>query len=430
MEQSTNPEGKKRILVVAQHFWPENFRINDIVEGFMERGVEVDVLCGLPNYPLGEWFDGYSYRGPRHENYKGAEVFRAGEIRRWKNHNLFVFLNFVSFPFFALFSIPRLSGRKYDAVFCFETSPVYMIFPAIVAAKVKRAPLTAYVLDLWPENLYPYLDVKGRFWRWLLQKTSDWHYRHCDRLIAMSDSLAARLRVVGAGKKHPADVYMVPQYSEDFYAVDIDDAVLRAKYCDGSFNIVFAGNISPLQDMGNLVRAMKIVREKGGKDVRCLIVGDGMSRQKLEDEVKAAGLQDAIVFCGSVPARDVPRYTTLADALFAGLTADEGIGMTVPGKIASYLAAGRPMLVAADDEPRRAADASGASLTSPAGDAEALAENILKLRAMPEAQRKQLGENGRAHYRAHYRRDVLLGRLLDVTLCAAGGEARGRTGAE
>ena len=80
--------------------------------------------------------------------------------------------------------------------------------------------------------------------------------------------------------------------------------MLRAKYCDGSFNIVFAGNISPLQDMGNLVRAMGVVRERGGRDVRCLIVGDGMSRQRLEDEVKAAGLRDAIVFCGSVPARD------------------------------------------------------------------------------------------------------------------------------
>ena len=53
-----------RILVVTQHFWPENFRINDIVEGFVQDGLAVDVLCGLPNYPHGEWFDGYSADGP------------------------------------------------------------------------------------------------------------------------------------------------------------------------------------------------------------------------------------------------------------------------------------------------------------------------------------------------------------------------------
>ena len=58
----------KRILVVSQHFWPEPFRITDIVEGFVEDGLEVDVLCGLPNYPRGEWFSGYRYTGPRREN--------------------------------------------------------------------------------------------------------------------------------------------------------------------------------------------------------------------------------------------------------------------------------------------------------------------------------------------------------------------------
>lgn len=69
-----------RILVVTQHFWPENFRINDIVEGFVQDGLSVDVLCGLPNYPKGEWFDGYSADGPFEEVYKGARVFRAREI--------------------------------------------------------------------------------------------------------------------------------------------------------------------------------------------------------------------------------------------------------------------------------------------------------------------------------------------------------------
>ena len=66
----------KRVLVVAQHFWPENFRINDIVEGFVESGIEVDVLCGLPNYPKGEWFPGYRYTGPRREKHGGADIFR------------------------------------------------------------------------------------------------------------------------------------------------------------------------------------------------------------------------------------------------------------------------------------------------------------------------------------------------------------------
>ena len=68
--------------------------------------------------------------------------------------SLRIFLNYISFPVTALFNLPRLHGRKYDAVFCYETSPVLMMLPAVVYAKLHRVPLTTYVLDLWPENLY------------------------------------------------------------------------------------------------------------------------------------------------------------------------------------------------------------------------------------------------------------------------------------
>ena len=113
---------QKRILVVTQHYWPENFRINDIVEGFVADGIQVDVLCGLPNYPKGEWFDGYRYTGPRTQLHEGVCVYRAGEIPRKGNSGPMIFLNYVSWPFFALFSLWRLKG-PYDGILCYNTSP-------------------------------------------------------------------------------------------------------------------------------------------------------------------------------------------------------------------------------------------------------------------------------------------------------------------
>ena len=67
----------RRLLVVTQHFWPENFRINDIVQGLIADGIEVDVLCGLPNYPKGEWFEGYRYTGPPGCSGRGRCAARA-----------------------------------------------------------------------------------------------------------------------------------------------------------------------------------------------------------------------------------------------------------------------------------------------------------------------------------------------------------------
>ena len=79
---------QKRLLVVTQHFHPENFRINDIVQGFLADGIAVDVLCGLPNYPKGVWFDGYSAKGPFYEEWNGARIFRCrrcSSARRRRN---------------------------------------------------------------------------------------------------------------------------------------------------------------------------------------------------------------------------------------------------------------------------------------------------------------------------------------------------------
>lgn len=406
---------KKRILVVSQHFWPENFRISDIVAGLVAGGVEVDVLCGLPNYPDGEWFAGYSYAGPRREQYEGAEIFRSGEVRRKGNTSLRILLNYVSFPALALLRLPRLKKRRYDAVFCYETSPVLMIYPAIAAAKRHKAPLTAYVLDLWPDNLYSVLPVKNRFLRWVAQSVSDWHYKRCTRLIAMSDQLAQRLAEVTKDAKAPPEITVIPQYCEDFYAAQLHDDALAKRFA-GRFNLLFAGNLSPAQDLENLIEAVKRVHAAGHTALRVLVVGDGMSRAALEALVVREGLEKDVLFCGRQRPEDIPRWTGMADALFAGLSKSENLGLTVPGKIPSYFAAGRPMLVAADGEAARVAEESGAALVSPAGDAEALAENMIALLLMDDAERRRLAENGRACYEAEYRRGPLLEKLQSFIL--------------
>ncbi len=405
---------KKRLLVVSQHFWPENFRINDIVEGFVAEDIEVDVLCGLPNYPSGEWASGYRYFGPRRQTYKGAQLFRSGEIRRKGNTSVRIFLNYVSFPFFALFNLPRLAGRKYDAVFCYETSPVMMMFPAIVYAKLHRIPLITYVLDLWPDNLYSVLPLKNKALRRIAQGVSNWHYRRSNKLIAMSDALALRLQEVTAGKN--IAITVIPQYCEDFYAIPQQDDTVK-KHFDGFFSILFAGNISPAQDLENLVDAMEIaLTAEPDANIRCVIVGDGMSRTALEEYIKQKNLQRAFAFCGSHPPEDMPKWTTAADVLFAALSKSANLGLTIPAKITSYFAAGKPMLVAADGEAARAAEESGAALVSPASNAEKLADNILRLYHMSTQQRQQMGSNGFTTYQAHYSRDKLLTQLQNFIL--------------
>ena len=397
----------KRILVVSQHFWPEPFRINDIVEGFLEDGLEVDVLCGLPNYPKGEWFAGYKYTGPRRETYKGAAVYRCGEIPRKGNSGPMIFLNYVSWPFFALFHLWRLKG-PYDAVLCYNTSPVLMNFPAIVYAKLHRIPFTSYVLDIWPENLYSVLPVKNGLLRRIAAAVSDWHYKRADKLIAMSPSLKDRL-IQRTGKPE-SQVAVIPQHCEDLYAVSQPDEALAQQY-ESRFCLVFTGNFSPAQSLDTVIRAAVKARQMGAENLCLLLVGDGMSRPELEALVDALDARDTVVFPGSVPPEQVPRYTTLADGLVASLSASPDLGMTVPAKIASYMAAAKPLLASMDGEGAEAVRQAGCGWASAAENADELAASMLALYQADPQRRAALGQNAFAWYQAHYRRRAVLDQL-------------------
>lgn len=397
---------QKKILVVTQHFWPENFRINDIVEGFLQDGIAVDVLCGLPNYPKGEWFPGYSAAGPFEEEWHGARLYRCKEVPRRGNTSVNIFLNYVSWPWYAAHALHRLPGG-YDAVFCFNTSPVLMCWPAIRYAKKHHIPFTNYVLDIWPENLYSVLNVKNKALRAIAQGVSDALYKKADRLIAMSEPLQQRL--CQRTGMPPQKIAVIPQYCEDFYAVPQLDAALQAQF-GGRFNLVFTGTFTPAQSLETVITAVQDARSRGADMLHLLLVGDGMSRAALEAKVKELHAEDAVTFYGSVPATDIPKFTALADALIVCLSDSPDLGLTVPAKVASYMAAGKPVLASMDGAGNAAVAAAG-GLSSPACDAAALADNLLALTRMDATQRAAMGQSAKEYYLAHYRRSELLRKL-------------------
>lgn len=403
----------RKLLVVTQHFYPENFRINDIVEGFLADGIQVDVLCGLPNYPKGEWFEGYSANGPFEESWHGARLYRCKEIPRTGNSSIRIFLNYISWPWYARWALGRLPGG-YDAVLCYNTSPVLMSWPAIHAARKFHAPLTNYVLDIWPENLYSVLNIQNGFLRWVAETVSDWHYRKADRLIAMSPGLEQKLRSrvgsrnTGLCRGEAKRYTVIPQYCEDFYAQPARSEAFAAAHA-GQFVVMFAGNFSPAQSLETVLRAFALLKDD--PRLHLTLVGDGMSRPALEALAARLQLGDAVEFYGSVAPTEVPALNGTADALLVSLSDSPDLGLTIPAKLASCMAAAKPLLVSINGEGAAAAAESGGAYVSPACDAEALAANIRRLAALPEADRAAMGQRSFAYYQAHYRRAELLARL-------------------
>lgn len=400
----------KRILIVGQHFWPESFRINDISDFLVnEKGCDVDVLCGLPNYPSGKFPDGYGYFKKRHQTHNHIRIHRALEIPRGNNSNWRIFLNYISFPITSLFHVPHLLFNKYDKIFIYQLSPVMMSIAGIVIGKLKRTETTMYVLDLWPENLFSVLTIRSRFLRKLARSVSHWHYRKADKLVALSEKMKQRL--IDASHIKPENITVLPQSCEKLYETDVHDKDLEKRFSSG-FNILFAGNISPAQSFETMIAAAAKLKADGLDDIRWIIVGDGMSRKQIEADIEKLGLSGSFVFEGMKPMGDIPKYSTMADLLVGCLVKSELLEATIPAKVMSYLASGKPIALAMDGEVQDLINNKVKSgYVGDAGDADALYKNIKKIYYLSQKERDDMGARSRAYHFKHFERSIVLNEL-------------------
>lgn len=399
-----------KILIVSQYFWPENFRINDLTAALVERGHQVTVLTGYPNYPDGKIFNEFRANPNGFSQFEGAEVVRVPLLPRG-NGALRLMLNYASFVVTGMFIAPfKLRGRKFDRIFVYETSPITVGLPSSVLRWVKRAPVAFWVLDLWPETLRAVGVIKSeRVLSWV-GKLVTFIYNRCDVILAQSRSFIPAIRR-HAGES--ARVELLPSWAESLFdgAENVRVAPELVPF-DGKFKIVFAGNIGEAQDFPAILDAAYALRER--TDIQWVIVGDGRNATWVASEIETRGLSSTVSMLGRFPLDRMPSFYAGADALLVTLRADEIFAMTIPGKVQSYLAAGKPILGMLDGEGALVIEEAKAGYACGAGNGETLASLACRLADDSAAQRDAMGERGRAYYRANFQRDTVIQRLEDM----------------
>lgn len=398
---------KNNILIVTQNFFPEVFGINDIVEDLVNKGFKVDVLTGLPNYPQGKFYDGYGIFKRGEKYYKGARLYRCTVFPRLRNSKLGICLNYATFPFFATFKLIRLTFKKYDKVFVYEPSPIFQCIPALIIAWFKRCERIIYVLDIWPDSVYSVVNIKNKFFRKLLKKYSASTYRKFDKLLVTSKGFIPQLNEHGVVNKK---IIYLPQWAAPNNTAIINNE-LREQFRD-TFNLVFTGNVGIPQNLGILVDAAVMLKDY--KDIRWIIVGDGDYLPAFKKLVSTNNLEDIFVFMGRKPYNDIPMYYNIAHGLLATLKDIELFSKIIPAKIQAYMTSGKPILCSINGEGASIVEEAECGLISPAGNAKALADNILKLYNIPQEKRAIIGQNGIEYSRKHFDSDVLLSRLASI----------------
>jgi colanic acid biosynthesis glycosyl transferase WcaI len=402
-----------RILVVSQYFWPETFRINDIVLDLARRGHKVTVLTATPNYPHGKIPPEYVKAPQDFANYGGAEIIHIPVVLRGTT-KLRMLTNYLSYVISGLtIGTWRLAGRDFDVIFAFQGSPVTSVIPALLQRRLKRLPLAMWSIDLWPETLSALNVVRSpRVLGWVSRIVS-FIYRRCDLILVQSKSFIPSVnRHLGAkpGTGSPPIRYF-PAWAEQTFEVSFDQVKLAPELepYQGTFNVMFAGNIGEGQDFQTIIAAADALRDRS--DIRWLIVGDGRAAASVRADIAARRLEDRVIMFGRHDIERMPSFFKGASALMVSLKAEPVFAMTIPGKVQSYMRSGKPIVAMLDGEGAAVIAEAGAGVVATPSDSQSLARAVSELASLTPDELASIGAAGQAYCLREFDRLTLLNQL-------------------
>ena len=393
----------KHILVISQYFYPEAFRINDIATEWVKRGYKVTVLTGIPNYPMGKFFEGYGYTKKRRETWNGIEIIRIPLIPRGTS-SIGMIANYGSFVISGFFK-NMLDNIKADYVFTFEVSPMTQALIGCWYAKKHHVPHYLYVQDLWPENVITVTGIKNRAVIGTIDKMVDYIYTNTDEIFATSPSFVDAICSRGV-KVDSNKVHYWPQYAEEFYK-PMEEASVPEIPDDGSFKIAFTGNIGTAQGLGVLPRAGELLKEE---NVKFVIIGDGRYQAEFEKKIKERGIQSKFIMIPRQPADRIPELLGVCDAAFLSFKNDPLWSKTIPAKLQSYMACGMPVVASAEGETRRIIEEAECGICCEIGNVEKLAEAI---RSLMKIDLTVMQRNSRSYYEKNFNKKKLMDQIDD-----------------
>ena len=391
--EATEDNEKKKILVICQYYKPEPFRISDICEEMVRRGHEVQVVTGYPNYPEGILYEGYGKNKHIDEVINGVKVHRCytvprekGTVKRMMNYYSYA-ASSTKYVFSKACTSP--DGKPFDVVFCNQLSPVMMADAAIAYKKRYKVPVVMYCLDLWPESLIAGGITRESIIYKYYHHVSKRIYRQMDRILITSRLFSDYLRDEFAIKKEKIEY--LPQYAEGIFEQ------IPPKEKTGVFDFMFAGNIGAVQSVETILKAAELLKDE---PVRFHIVGGGTDLGRLQSIKETKGL-DNVIFYGRRPLEEMPEFYAKADAMLITLAADPVLSLTLPGKVQSYMAVGKPIIGAIED--------AQCGFCGKAEDAVELATNIRKF--IDSEERVTMGQNARKFYEENFQEVLFMDRL-------------------
>ncbi|MCZ8256437.1 MAG: glycosyltransferase family 4 protein, partial [Polaromonas sp.] len=359
----------------------------------------------------GRVFPGYRAGGTVRERFlEQVDVVRIPIWPRGRGGAINLALNYLSFVFSGLLFFPwLLRSRSFDAILVFAPSPITQVIPAILLKWVKRAHLAVWVQDMWPESLAATGFVRNRGLLKAVGGLVRWIYTRCDTLLLQSRAFQSPTALYADPEKlvyFPNSVDPDgPVGGADALPVELSGLLAR-KFC-----VVFAGNIGKAQAVETVVQAAVLLRD--APEICLVLVGSGSMLDWVQDQKNLLKL-DNLALPGRFPAESMPELFRKAAALLVTLKSGGVLDHTVPSKIQAYLAAGRPIVAALRGEGGKVVEEAGAGMVCEPEKAQALADCIRRMHALPISARDAMGKKGRACFDGNFDMNRQVERLVEI----------------
>ena len=391
----------KRVIIITQYFYPENFRINELAYELVNDGYQVDALVGIPNYPKGKFFDGYGVFKKRHEVKNGVNIYRCYQVPRGtKGSNIRLSLNYISFvicaSFWVLFKF--VFKKKYDAIIAFEPSPITLIIPAILLGKLRKTKVLSWIQDIWPDSIISSTSEKQqKLLLPILNSITEFVYRNSDKLLISSPGMA---ELINRNHDYSQKIEYVPNWSDDFLKSENTEATTMPE----GFNLVMAGSINDGIGIPDLISFIEELRDYKG--INIVFIGGGSKKDYLEEYVKHHNLENVFLL-GMFPYQMMPSFYAKADAMLLTLAQrrEAHLDVTIPSRLQSYLSAGKPVFAMIGSGARQVIEDANCGFVVSPGDYRALAEIVIK-NYQNKNLLKELGDNSRKAYQKQFTIEV------------------------
>lgn len=385
-----------RVLIVSQYFAPEinaaANRVHAFAAGLVGRGHEVEVVCEVPNHPVGVVASGFGGHFVERRRLDGARVKYVWVYVTSSKAIRPRLTNYVSFGITG--TLVGLATRRPDVIFA-SSPPLPVGGAGLAVAARHRRPWVLDVRDLWPDAAValgqveegPLLSAARRLERRL--------YRSSAAITVTTEPTRQLIEGRGGAGK----VALISNgTTEDFLragAREPDEHPLGDR--KGVFRWTYAGNLGMV---AGLETAIDAARELG-EGFQLVLVGDGSRRKELErlaSDVPAGQVE----FLDAVPPAEAARLMRASDALLASRAPAPELDGMVLSKLYDCCAVGRPVIVAAAGETNRLAEEAGAAVTIRPGDSGELASALRRIRD-DDSLRDQMAASARAFGEANSR---------------------------